>query len=143
MSCKLCTAEDLDNIQTQLESIFGQMSKIQTGVDAIDSKVDDIKAMISKGKARKATVIPCQEMPMKLQHFHGHDDVVADVANLLSSSDKPRICILGPGGMGKTSVALAVMETDTVKKTFSEANRFWVPCIRQTSSHPLGKWKDS
>jgi len=32
---------------------------------------------------------------------------------------------LGPGGIGKTSVALAVMENDAVENKFSKENCFW------------------
>ena len=131
MTRELRTAEDLDSIQRRLQSIFRQMGNIQTRVDVIDSKVDEIKAMISQGHARKASLSPCREMPMKPDHFHGRDDVVADIARQLTSDDKPRACILGPGGIGKTSVALAVMENDAVRKIFSDANRFWYPAMER------------
>jgi tetratricopeptide (TPR) repeat protein len=132
--------EDLHNIQTRLEGIFGltkqmarQMGDIQTQVHSMDSKVDEIKAMMRPTQIRKATLIPWGEMPMKPRNFRGRDAIVMDVARLLTSGDTSRVCILGPGGMGKTSVALAVMENDAVGKRFTEANRFWVPCIGGSS----------
>jgi tetratricopeptide (TPR) repeat protein len=141
MSSELRNMEDLHKIQTRLEGIFGltkqmahQMGEIQTQMHSMDSKVDEIKAMMKPVQVHKAALLPWGEMPMKPRSFRGRDVVVADVARLLISGDKAHVCILGPGGMGKTSVALAVMETDAVGKKFTEANRFWVPCVGATSS---------
>jgi hypothetical protein len=142
LSNDLRTAEDLHRIQTRLEDIFGltkrmahQMGKIQTQVHSMDSKVDEIKEMVNQARRghKAAVFLPFGGMPMKPRNFHGHDAVVADVAHLLTNGDQSRVCILGPGGMGKTSVALAVMESKAVGKKFREENRFWVPCIGATS----------
>jgi tetratricopeptide (TPR) repeat protein len=140
MSRELRTAEELHRIQTRLEAIYGltkevasRVGEIQTRVDLMDSKVDEIKAMMKKAQVNRASILPWREMPMKPAHFHGRDAVVADVARLLVSGEKPRVCILGPGGIGKTSVALAVMENDAVENKFSKENCFWVPCVGATS----------
>jgi len=45
-----------------------------------------------------------------------------------------RVCILGPGGMGKTSVSLAVVEQPLIKKRFLPENCIWVPCIEARSA---------
>ena len=36
--------------------------------------------------------------------------------------------VLGPGGMGKTSLALAVIESPLVQAKYA-ARGFWVPCV--------------
>jgi hypothetical protein len=45
-----------------------------------------------------------------------------------------RVCILGAGGMGKTSVALAVVEQSLIKERFLPENIVWMPCVEATSS---------
>jgi len=47
-----------------------------------------------------------------------------------------RVCILGPGGMGKTPVSLAIVELPTImiKDQFSGGNLICVPCIEATSA---------
>ena len=45
-----------------------------------------------------------------------------------------RVCILGPGGMGKTSVSLGVVEQPLIKAKFLPENVVWVPCIEATSA---------
>jgi len=71
-------------------------------------------------------------MPSKPDNFHGRDLVIADIVPLLTAEGSPRIAILGPGGMGKTSVALAIMEHPDVQARFND-RRFWVPCVEATS----------
>jgi len=75
-----------------------------------------------------------QEMPLKPEIFHGRDDFVEDIAQLLLREETSLICILGPGGMGKTSVSLAVVELPLIKERFPGRNCVWVPCIEATSA---------
>ena len=49
-----------------------------------------------------------QAIPLKPEVFHGRDDLVEGVAQLLLREETSRVCILGPGGMGKTSVTMSV-----------------------------------
>jgi tetratricopeptide (TPR) repeat protein len=75
-----------------------------------------------------------QEMPLKPEIFHGRGDFVEDIARSLLREETSRICILGPGGMGKTSVSLAVVELPVIKERFPGGNCVWVPCIEATSA---------
>jgi tetratricopeptide (TPR) repeat protein len=72
-------------------------------------------------------------MPLKPEIFHGRDGFVKDIARSLLQEETSRICILGPGGMGKTSVSLAVVELPLIKERFPGGNCVWVPCIEATS----------
>ena len=72
-------------------------------------------------------------MPLKPEIFHGRDDFVKDIARSLLQEEISRICILGPGGMGKTSVSLAVVDLPLIKERFPGGNCVWVPCIEATS----------
>jgi len=74
-------------------------------------------------------------MPLKPEIFHGRDDFVKDIARSLLREETSRICILGPGGMGKTSVSLAVVELPVIKERFPGGNCVWVPCIEATSAN--------
>ena len=83
-------------------------------VDDMHHKVDDIHTILFKlkrsGTQPVSDSLSRQEMPLKPEIFHGRDDLVEDIAQLLLQEETSRICILGPGGMGKTSVSLAVVE---------------------------------
>ncbi|KAJ7257706.1 hypothetical protein C8J57DRAFT_1647405 [Mycena rebaudengoi] len=57
--------------------------------------------------------------------FHGRESELREVVDLLKV-DSPRIAILGPGGMGKTSLAQAALHHVDVIAKYSE--RYFVPC---------------
>ena len=83
-------------------------------VDDMHYKVDNIHAYLFKlkgsGTRPVSDTLVRQEIPLKPEIFHGRDDMVEGIAKLLLHEETSRVCILGPGGMGKTSVLLAVVE---------------------------------
>ncbi len=72
-------------------------------------------------------------MPGKPSVFHGRDQLVQELTQLLSEEMTSRVCVLGPGGMGKTSLALAVVESPLVQDRYA-SHCFWVPCVEATSA---------
>ena len=74
------------------------------------------------------------KMSLKPEVFYGRDDFVEVITLLLLQEETSRVCILGPGGMGKTSVSLAVVESPLIKERFPDGNFVWVPCIEATST---------
>ena len=107
-------------------------------VDDTANKVDDIHKILFKLK-RSGTMLGSetlarQEMPIKPEIFHGRDDLVEGIVQSLLQEKTSRICILGPGGMGKTSVSLAVVESPLIKERFPGGNCVWVPCIEAMSA---------
>ena len=107
-------------------------------VDDIHHKVDDIHTILFKlkrsGTQPASDSLARQEMPLKPEIFHGRDDLVEDIAQLLLREETSRVCILGSGGMGKTSVSLAVVESPRIKERFLGGNVVWVPCIEATTA---------
>jgi tetratricopeptide (TPR) repeat protein len=73
-------------------------------------------------------------MPLKPEIFHGRETLVQDIAQLLIKEESSRVCILGSGGMGKTSISLAVVESPLIIAQFAPEHLFWVPCIEATSA---------
>jgi hypothetical protein len=107
-------------------------------VDDMHNKVEDIHKYLVRSK-RSATLLPSdaavrQEIPLKPEVFYGRDDFVQDIVRLLLQEETSRVCILGPGGMGKTSVSLAVVESALIEERFPGGNLVWVPCIEATSA---------
>ncbi|KIK61054.1 hypothetical protein GYMLUDRAFT_997598 [Collybiopsis luxurians FD-317 M1] len=50
-----------------------------------------------------------------------------------TSSTAKGNALLVPGGMGKTSAGLAIMEHNAVVTRFGESNRLWTPCVKAES----------
>ncbi|KAF7333675.1 Kinase-like protein [Mycena sanguinolenta] len=69
--------------------------------------------------------------------FLGRDVLVQKIALLLAAQGTSRVCITGVGGMGKTSVAVAVTESSMIRNIFPKEYIFWVPCITAKSSDLL------
>jgi len=63
-------------------------------------------------------------LPPKPDIFHGRDDFVRDAISLLIEANTARLAVLGAGGMGKTSVALAIMHADNVVRHFANGRLF-------------------
>jgi len=114
------------------------ISELHVRLRKMANKVDDIHKYLFRSK-RSAMLLPSdaavrQEIPLKPEVFYGRDDFVEDIARLLLQEETSRVCILGPGGMGKTSVSLAVVESPLIEERFPGGNLVWVPCIEATSA---------
>ena len=111
----------------------------QESLNHIQEKVDEIQVFL---RERLPTPLCSQpriraSIPANGSIFHGRDSLVAQLVRILTSKldggKRPRVCLLGPGGMGKTSTALAVMADPEMKKNFPAQNQIWVPCVKATS----------
>ncbi|KAJ7729273.1 hypothetical protein B0H14DRAFT_2409765, partial [Mycena olivaceomarginata] len=65
-------------------------------------------------------------LPSAPQIFHGRKSELSEILDLFNAGT-PRIAILGAGGMGKTSLARAVIHHPTIRATYGES-RFFVAC---------------
>ncbi|KAJ7829606.1 P-loop containing nucleoside triphosphate hydrolase protein, partial [Mycena leptocephala] len=65
-------------------------------------------------------------LPSEPKIFHGRDSELSDILHLFSQG-KPRIAILGAGGMGKTSLARAVIHHTEITERYNQ-HRFFVAC---------------
>ncbi|THU88034.1 TPR-like protein [Dendrothele bispora CBS 962.96] len=59
--------------------------------------------------------------------FKGREELVEQGVNILCQQALRFLAILGAGGMGKTSLALQIMDSDLVKKKFGE-RCYFIPC---------------
>ncbi|KAJ7255089.1 hypothetical protein B0H12DRAFT_1050287 [Mycena haematopus] len=127
----------------------------QLRVEASQLRVEDLLAKI---KAEHITLLPQldriedavkqfsqphkatsrrEDMRLLPPIFRGREALVKKISLLLSTEGTTRVCITGVGGMGKTSVAVAVTESPIIKNIFPKEYIFWVPCITAKSSDLL------
>ncbi|KAJ7603245.1 hypothetical protein DFH06DRAFT_1394169 [Mycena polygramma] len=122
-------AEDL------LEQIHARHCHMENQLSEVTNHVERIEEVVNK-LAQPHTAGTRKDIPPPLGVLYGRDSVVDDITTLLRSPQTSRVCINGPGGMGKTGVALAVIHSPVVKNIFRDY-RFWVPCVKATSSDLL------
>ncbi|KAJ7841951.1 P-loop containing nucleoside triphosphate hydrolase protein, partial [Mycena leptocephala] len=65
-------------------------------------------------------------LPSQPKIFHGRDSELSNILQLFSQGT-PRIAILGAGGMGKTSLARAVLHHTEITQRYNQ-QRFFVAC---------------
>jgi Cdc6-like AAA superfamily ATPase len=66
-------------------------------------------------------------LPSEPKIFHGRNSELSDILHLFSQGT-PRIAILGAGGMGKTSLARAVIHHTEIAARYNQ-HRFFVACV--------------
>ncbi|KAJ6600281.1 P-loop containing nucleoside triphosphate hydrolase protein [Mycena vulgaris] len=74
-------------------------------------------------------------LPSEPKIFHGREAELAEILKLFMQ-ETPRIAILGAGGMGKTSLARAVLHHPTVTGKYAQ-HRFFVACDSTSSKDEL------
>ncbi|KAJ6513499.1 P-loop containing nucleoside triphosphate hydrolase protein, partial [Mycena vulgaris] len=74
-------------------------------------------------------------LPSEPKIFHGRESELADIFKMCMQGT-PRIAILGAGGMGKTSLARAVLHHPTVTEKYGQ-HRFFVACDSTSSKDEL------
>ncbi|KAJ7364343.1 P-loop containing nucleoside triphosphate hydrolase protein, partial [Mycena albidolilacea] len=65
-------------------------------------------------------------LPSEPKIFHGRESELSDILHLFSTGT-PRIAILGTGGIGKTSLATALLHHPEITTRYAQ-NRFFVAC---------------
>ncbi|KAJ7869895.1 P-loop containing nucleoside triphosphate hydrolase protein [Mycena olivaceomarginata] len=74
-------------------------------------------------------------LPSEPKIFHGRESELSDILHLFKNGT-PRIAILGAGGMGKTSLAQAILHQPEITARYAQ-NRFFVGCASATANLEL------
>ncbi|KAG6912506.1 hypothetical protein DXG01_014143, partial [Tephrocybe rancida] len=101
------------------------LNEVHTSVVDIQLSMVDVKAILTQGSPAHSTSPTRALIPANTHIFHGRDALVTELISVLVGGSRRHICLLGPGGMGKTSTSLAVMNHPNVETRFAEHLRVW------------------
>ncbi|KAF7373183.1 hypothetical protein MSAN_00526900 [Mycena sanguinolenta] len=121
------------SVETSQIRVEDLLAKIKAEHSTLHPQLDRIEDTVKQFGQPHNAPHPRQDMPSPHHIFYGRESLVNDIISLLRSEETSRVCITGVGGMGKTSVALAVAEQAVVENIFSKEYVFWVPCIEAKS----------
>ncbi|KAG8957077.1 hypothetical protein FRC03_010569 [Tulasnella sp. 419] len=117
--------------ESQQELLKGQAS-IEKSIKAVRDGLSGVQGAIKEqSNTQDSSSGPSTVMPPEPKLF-GRDEYIDRAIKLLFSITGAKIAILGPGGMGKTSVALKIIYNALVVDRFGD-NRCWIPCEQATS----------
>ncbi|KAJ7041209.1 hypothetical protein C8F04DRAFT_1391314 [Mycena alexandri] len=87
-----------------------------------------------RGSSFTASRGSLSHLPASPKIFHGRDSELNDMIGILLA-DRPRVAILGPGGIGKTTLAMAALHNPVVIEKYNQ--RHFIPCESASSSADL------
>ncbi|KAJ7595220.1 P-loop containing nucleoside triphosphate hydrolase protein [Mycena floridula] len=75
-------------------------------------------------------------LPAAPKIFYGREDALNHISNALCQHKSAKVAILGPGGIGKTSVAQATLHDLNVVQKYG-SQRYWIACDSSESANDL------
>lgn len=130
ISLNLSNDSAIKHVDDSVQEVDGRLIQVQATSELILSHV---RGHVSQQQDERVLSF---EIPPKPFIFHGRDGLVDDIAQKLCTVPSPRYAITGAGGLGKTSLALAVMEHADMHRKYDD-RRHWVPCVEATSASRL------
>ncbi|KAG8932441.1 hypothetical protein FRC02_001120, partial [Tulasnella sp. 418] len=118
--------------ESQQELMKGQANMEESIKKEVREGLSGVREAIKEqGNTQDFVSGPLTVMPPEPKLF-GRTKYIDKAIKLLFSITGAKIAILGPGGMGKTSVALKIIYDALLVDRFGD-NRCWIPCEQATS----------
>ncbi|KAK7035679.1 hypothetical protein R3P38DRAFT_3263184 [Favolaschia claudopus] len=115
----------LDKNQSRFSAFAAQLNRIE---DAVNRTRQPHNAPSARSR---------QDMHPNTRALFDREDFIDELVSLLAAENTSRVCSTGAGGMGETSVALAMAESPTIVSSFKKEYIFWIPCIEAKPSDLL------
>ncbi|KAH8814576.1 hypothetical protein DL96DRAFT_1624215 [Flagelloscypha sp. PMI_526] len=117
-------AGDLQKLERELEEFNSRFLVKRQVAMSVDART---AVMLLSKPVSPPELIP-QALPASPKFVIGREPVVGSIVQAIISSNEPRIAILGPGGVGKTTLGTAVLHDTRVVARYQ--TRYFVSCER-------------
>ncbi|KAG8940031.1 hypothetical protein FRC03_005821, partial [Tulasnella sp. 419] len=129
--------ESRDDVKKEIKE---SRDELRDGQQELRQEIQDVRKHIlnsdrDKEIEKTSSNLPSTTMPACPKIF-GRQQYIATALTLILTNTSVHLAILGPGGMGKTSVALCIVHDDQVVSRFGK-NIIWIPCEQATSVNLL------
>ncbi|KAH7098664.1 hypothetical protein BKA62DRAFT_362269 [Auriculariales sp. MPI-PUGE-AT-0066] len=119
------TAVGVDTIRTTTDAVHKDIGAVHEGVEAthriVTKNRDEAKTVSSE---KQPTISNRDKLPARPTFFYGRDELVNIIVELICASTGARIAIMGSGGIGKTSLSLAVIHDERVVGVIGDSGYF-------------------
>ncbi|KAJ7049401.1 hypothetical protein C8F01DRAFT_1265477 [Mycena amicta] len=127
--------------QLQAAGLVDAMHDLQVDMDKTRQHILELLPRSFSSRSYSASSV-LSLLPSIPKIFHGREHHLAHIIDAFRTNDSPRIAILGPGGIGKTSLARAVLHhPDIVLRYRSQQEQqsqcFFVPCDTALAAQDL------
>ncbi|KAJ7907812.1 hypothetical protein B0H13DRAFT_1879263 [Mycena leptocephala] len=126
--CKAGLQQGLEMFQVPMANHMKDIAQMREDAQKQHKEVlDMIEALSDTASSDGASSLQLNlHAAITAQDFHGRDSELSNILQLFSQGT-PRIAILGAGGMGKTSLARAVLHHTEITQRYNQ-QRFFVAC---------------
>ncbi|EIM81493.1 uncharacterized protein STEHIDRAFT_171844 [Stereum hirsutum FP-91666 SS1] len=140
-----------DDLQRALRSIYEFLKKRniirksirRRSIQGYEAEINALKArertIVSEGELSRPKHIPPAELPLSPPRFFGREAFMDQAIKDITSSHvkhPARLAIIGPNGIGKSSLALQLLHTPQIEKIFS-ISRVFIRCDAAPSAETL------
>ncbi|KAF8065267.1 hypothetical protein FPV67DRAFT_176579 [Lyophyllum atratum] len=131
-------ADILGQLEKQIRTFHANRQKSLHGIqNRIQLTMGDIEVILGQDLPTASVRLRSRAIPAITDTSHGEAGHITDLVRILTKDSEgqkgPRVCLLGPGSIGHTSLALSVITHPDVKKHYPDGHRVWVPCATSTS----------
>jgi tetratricopeptide (TPR) repeat protein len=120
----------------ELKSNIAVQRKLENLQILLEDRFADGKTNVESNTSPASSAVGSSVLPPMPSIFHGRQEVVDEIVKTISTQEPARVAVLGPGGVGKTSLSLIVLHHPTIVESF-KSNRWFIQCEGSTTPQGL------